>query len=145
MYTSSKEILSHGSFNLRKFTTNIPSLQSLFDSQEASLKDPQDTKPQTNVVEADGTYVEASYPTSLNKHTTEHKVLGVCWNVSLDQLEFSLDAMLEATATVAPTKKVVISLIGQIYSPLGFMSPVAICLKRLMQELCKNKLGWDQL
>ena len=61
------------------------------------------------------------------------------------QLEFSLDAMLEATTTVVLTKKVVISLIGRIYNPLGFLSPITICFKILMQELCKNKLGWDQL
>ena len=31
------------------------------------------------------------------------------------------------------------------YAPLGFLSPVTVCFKILMQELCKNKLGWDQL
>ena len=58
---------------------------------------------------------------------------------------FSLDAVLESTATVEPTKRVVISLIGQIYDPLGFLSPITVRFKILMQELCKNKLGWDQL
>ena len=29
LYTKSREILSHGSFNLRKFATNAPSLQSI--------------------------------------------------------------------------------------------------------------------
>ena len=53
--------------------------------------------------------------------------------------------MLESTATVEPTKRVVISLIGRIYDPLGFLSPVTVHFKILMQELCKNKLGWDQL
>jgi len=77
-----------------------PFLQSLVDSQEASLKNLQGTKPHTDVVEADETYIEATLPTSLNGHPTEHKVLGVRWNVSLDQLVFSLDAVLEATATV---------------------------------------------
>ena len=58
---------------------------------------------------------------------------------------FSLDAMLEATATVEPTKRVVINLIGRIYDPLGFLSPVTVRFKIVMQELCKNKLGCDQL
>ena len=145
LYTKSREILSHGSFNLRKFTTNAPSLQSLVDSQEAFLENPQGTKPHADVVEANETYVEATLPTSLNIHPTEHKVLGVRWNVSLDQLVFSLDAVLESTATVESTKRVVISLIGRIYDPLGFLSPVTVRFKILMQELCKNKLGWDQL
>ena len=44
-----------------------------------------------------------------------------------------------------PTKRNVISLTGRIYDPLGFLSPVTIRFKTLMQELCKVKLGWDQL
>ena len=86
-----------------------------------------------------------SLATSLNKQPIEHKVLGVRWNVPLDQLVFSLDAMFEATAIVEPTKIVVISLIGRIYDPLGFLSPITVRFKILMQELCKNKIGWDQL
>ena len=88
LYTKLREILSHGSFNLRKFTTNAPSLQSLVDSQEASLKNPQGTKPHANVV--------------------------------------------------------VISRIGGIYDPLGFLSPVTVRFKILMQKLCENKLGWER-
>ena len=137
--------LSHGSFNLRKFTPNAPSLQSLVDSQEAFLENPQGTKPHTDVFEANKNYVEATLPTSLNIHPTEHKVLGVHWNVSLDQLVFSLDAVLKSTATVKRTKRVVISLIGRIYDLLG-SCPLSLYASRfLMQELCKYKLGWDQL
>ena len=36
------------------------------------------------------------------------------------------------------------SLVGQIYDPLGFLSPVTVRLKILLQELCKIKIGWDQ-
>ena len=88
MYTISREILSHGSFNLRKFTTNAPSLQSLVDSQEAFLENSQGTTPHADVVETKETYIEATLPTSLNIYPTEHKALGVRWNVSLDQLVF---------------------------------------------------------
>ncbi len=38
LYARSKEILSHGSFNLRKFTTNATALQTLVDVQEATRK-----------------------------------------------------------------------------------------------------------
>ena len=125
--------------------TNAISLQALVDSQEAAQGSPPVTKLEAHVVEADETYVEATLPTSMPKHSAEHEVLGVCWSTTLDQLVFSLDAMLEESAVVGPTKRVVISLIGRIYDPLGFLSPVTICFKILMQELYKNRLGWDQL
>ena len=54
---------------------------------------------------------------------------------------FSLDAMLEVSTAMEPTKS---SLIGQTYDPLGFLSSVTVCFKILIQELCKSKLGWDQ-
>ena len=141
LYSTAKEILSHACFNLRKFTTNAPSLQGRIDAREAVKKSPLDTSP---VVEADETYAEVTLATNKTKHPTEQKVLGIRWNVAEDQLVFSLDIMLEGFTVVEPTKRAVISLIGRIYDPLGFLSPVTVCFKMLMQELCKNKLGWDQ-
>jgi len=140
LYSSSKEILSHGCFNLRKFVTNAASLQALVDSQEDAQRGLQDT---ANVVEADETYVDVILPTGTNQNPAEHKVLGVRWDAELDQLAFALEAI-HQESTGTPTKRVVVSLIGQIYDPLGFLSPVTVSLKVLMQELCKNKLGWDQ-
>ena len=141
VYARSKEILSHACFNLRKFTTNAPSLQTLVDSQEAPQRTLPGAKLKAQVTE---TYVEATLPLGTTKHPTDQKVVGVRWNVSLDQLLFSLDTVLDESTAVKPTKRVVISLIGRIYDPLGFLSPVTVRFKILMQELCKSKQGWDQ-
>lgn len=141
LYTNSKEILSHGHFNLRKFTTNAVSLQALVDSQEDTYKSPQSGKSDVTVIETDETYVDSTLSTGSNKHLTEHKVLGIRWSVPLDQLLFNLDALLEEPVSLEPTKREVISLIGRIYDPLGVLSPVTVCFKILMQELCKSKLG----
>ena len=65
--------------------------------------------------------------------------------MSLDQLVFSVNAMLEVTAAVEATKKVVLNLVGQNYDSLEFLSTVNVCFRILMQELCENKLGWEQL
>ena len=46
--------------------------------------------------------------------------------------------------SLSPTKRNIVSLVGRIYDPLGFLSPVAIRLKSLFQELCELKLGWDE-
>ena len=88
VYTSSREILGQGCFNLRKFVTNATSLQALVDSQEAARVGPPDPKSEANVVEADETYVEATLPASMLKHSAEYKVLGVRWNTALDHLVF---------------------------------------------------------
>ena len=37
LYVESKEVLSHGSFNLRKFLSNSPLLQNQIDAREATL------------------------------------------------------------------------------------------------------------
>jgi len=37
-----------------------------------------------------------------------------------------------------------VSVIGQIYDPLGYLAPVTINFKILMHEVCRIKLGWDQ-
>ena len=36
------------------------------------------------------------------------------------------------------------SLIGQIYDPLGFLSPITVAFKIVMQEVCKLRVAWDQ-
>jgi len=45
---------------------------------------------------------------------------------------------------VEPTKRNIVSLVGRIYDPLGFLSPVVVQFKSLFQELCGSKLGWYQ-
>ena len=147
LYASSKEILGHGSFNLRKFVTNSPTLQNSIDAQEAIPKSKisADTADEPVAVEAsEETYVESTLPLTIHSCPDEQKVLGVHWKVKHDQLVISLDGIVETAAQVDPTKRNVISVIGQIYDPLGFLSPVTIQFKKLMQELCKVKLGWDQ-
>ena len=83
-------------------------------------------------------YTESTLPISTHSCPEKHKVLIVRWNVAQDQLLISLDGIVETTAQVDPTKRNIISLIGQIYDPLGF---VTIQFKKLMQELCK--VNWD--
>ena len=57
---------------------------------------------------------------------------------------FNLNDIVETATRFDPTKRNVVSLNGQIYDPLGYLSPVTIHFKILMLELCKVKLGWDQ-
>ena len=44
-----------------------------------------------------------------------------------------------------PTKRNVISLIGKFFDPVGFISPVVVSYKILMQALRESKIGWDEV
>ena len=43
-----------------------------------------------------------------------------------------------------PTKRSIVGVATRFYDPLGFMSPITIRFKMLFQELCQNKVGWDE-
>ena len=54
------------------------------------------------------------------------KVFGVPWNVAHDQLTFNLKGITNTALHLDPTKRNIVRLIGKIYNPLGFLSPVTI-------------------
>lgn len=140
LYLDSKEILGHGSFNLRKFRSNLLSLQGRLDQSEAPMM----TSPAAAIVPSKESYSEATIPAGPVGQPGEHKVLGVRWEPAEDLLIFDLAHLAERAVRIQPTKRNVVSVIGQIYDPLGFLSPITIAFKILMQEVCKTKLGWDQ-
>ena len=110
LYRSSKEVLSHGQFNLRKFVTNTPSLQSSINVQENELSN-------ASPLGTESARAETIYPCS------QQMVLGVSWDLVDDQLIFSLESFVETASLLIPTKRNIVSLVGQIYDPLGFLSP----------------------
>jgi len=131
-YTFAKEALSQASFNLRKFATSSRTLREA-NSHQARYSHVSDI-----------TYVDATLSPDQPTLPAEHKVLGVRWNVQSDQLIFELSTIAETTTTLVPTKRKVISLIGCFYDPLGFLSPITIRFKVLIQELCKTQVNWDK-
>ena len=74
----------------------------------------------------------------------EHKVLGVSWNPGSDQLIFVITGLAHLAQSLRSTKRGSIGLIGRFYDPLGYLSPVIIRFKLILQELYKNKVDWDE-
>ena len=145
LYKTSKEILSHASFNLRKFATNSSTLQDRINREEPPQKINSSQQINLPHVEAlEESYVEATLPTEITNGPGEQRILGICWRVQLDQLVFEFSGIASAAALLMLTKRNVISIIGRFYDPLGFISPVTIRFKVFMQELCRSKLSWDQ-
>ena len=113
LYSSAKEVLKTGAFNLRKFSSNSSGLQEKITDSQTSEK-------------------------------YERKVLGVSWNTSSDQIQFSLAELAEDAQQLAPTKRNLIRLIGKFYDPLGFLAPIVVSYKIFMQSLFATKIEWDE-
>lgn len=67
------------------------------------------------------------------------KVLGLKWNAKDDYFFFNV-----VTLNKHCTKRNMLSELSRIYDPLGFLAPVSFLAKRLIQELWKQNLDWDQ-
>ena len=141
LYRISKNVLRKGGFNLRKFCSNSALLQMMIDRQENL--EPKSTPHTPELTEADETYASVTLGSSNDQHFGERRVLGVRWDVSSDEFVMSLEDIKSAATDAKPTKRAIVSLVGKIYDPLGFLSPVVICFKIFLQELCKAQLSWD--
>ncbi|XP_046145460.1 uncharacterized protein LOC123988755 [Osmia bicornis bicornis] len=81
---------------------------------------------------------QSSAPISFDDCTT--KLLGIQWMPQTDNFGFS------STITDQPSKcskRLVLSEVARIFDPLGFVSPVIVRAKILLQELWLHKINWD--
>ncbi|CAG7829316.1 unnamed protein product, partial [Allacma fusca] len=69
------------------------------------------------------------------------KTLGLLWNPASDEFSFTNQPPKSAKVT----KRTVLSEIARIFDPLGFLTPVTIRAKILMQRLWTMELGWDNV
>lgn len=68
------------------------------------------------------------------------RVLGVQWCIQSDAFKFKI--MVQDRPL---TRRGILSVISSIYDPLGILSPVVLSAKIILQELCRQQLGWDDL
>lgn len=54
-----------------------------------------------------------------------------------------MSELAQLARNLQPTKRNLISLIGNFYDPLGFLALITIKFKILLQKLCQIKLDWD--
>ena len=140
LFVTSKRILS-GSFNLRKFTTNSPSLQAVINNAEDSQVGGPEETPRNDI---DETYAKSMIKHNQSIDPGGQKILGVYWDVSADQFLFSFEALAALAGKIEPTKRNVVSLVSRFYDPLGLVTPVTICFKMFIQTLCETTATWDQ-
>ncbi|XP_028316746.1 uncharacterized protein LOC114471941 [Gouania willdenowi] len=67
------------------------------------------------------------------------RALGVQWCVEADEFQFRV------TVKEKPlTRRGVLSTVASVYDPLGFVAPFVLIGKQILQELCKEKVSWDE-
>ena len=67
------------------------------------------------------------------------RVLGVQWSVGTDCFGFSI-----VLKDQPLTRRGVLSTVASVYDPLGFLAPVVLRAKRILQEVCQKGIGWDE-
>ena len=70
------------------------------------------------------------------------RALGVHWNVQTDAFIFNIDLKEKATS-VPVTRRTILSIAASLFDPIGFLAPITLIPKLIMQELCRSKLEWD--
>ncbi|XP_072384621.1 uncharacterized protein [Diabrotica undecimpunctata] len=68
------------------------------------------------------------------------KVLGIKWDPATDVFQVATP---ESLTVSLPTKRKILSVIAQCYDPLGFVNPVIVHGKILMQQIWAKNLSWD--
>lgn len=69
------------------------------------------------------------------------KVLGLRWITSTDKLTFRV---VQLAIPERPSKRQVLSTIAKLYDPNGYLAPVIIVAKILMQDLWRLETSWDE-
>ena len=142
IFHKSREILSKGGFNLRKFRTNDKVLLQEIEKMKAGNVPHNEAESEKEVMQDDLSF--AQHTIGPPQKDNNSKVLGVNWNSENDELFFDLSQTLELTQKLKPTKRSLLTLAAKIFDPLGCLSVYTINLKVLFQELCIEKWGWDE-
>ena len=109
--------LSSAKFELRKWTSNEREILDRF--------------PPEHLVDAKLlTFVESS----------SSKTLGIQWNAQLDSFYFSVNPIAHKSSH---TKREVLSTIAKLFDPVGWLGPVVVVAKMIMQKVWLDNINWD--
>ena len=73
------------------------------------------------------------------------KILGLTWNSTNDMLSLSLEKMIRKSEAITKlTKRSTISFASKLFDPLGYVEPITVKAKIMIQDLWKQNLSWDE-
>ena len=67
------------------------------------------------------------------------RALGIRWSVEDDMLGFEIRSLVRPEI-----KRGILSTVCSLFDPLGVAAPVALSARRLVQDLWKANIGWDE-
>lgn len=111
--------LKSGKFNLRKWRSNCPDILQ-------NIQDGDNNDTLLKLVNDD-----------------DATTLGLRWSCQTDLLQFSLNTDPLKHNTLRSSKRTVLSTIGQVFDPLGFVNPCILQGKIILQKLWALRVPWD--
>ena len=133
-YEKSKSCLKEANFELRKWATNSFEMKKFIDSNENNSRSKMD-------ISESETYVENLFGSS----SVYRKVLGLNWDTGADDFIFDFENICRTAEKLDVTKRNVLRIAAMFFDPLGLISPITLQPKLIFQELCRNKLEWDEV
>lgn len=73
-----------------------------------------------------------------NERLPIERTLGMKWDMYSDNFIFDVQPKIKPA-----TRRGILSVTSSIYDPLGFVSPVVLPAKKMIQDLCRQQLDWD--
>ena len=67
------------------------------------------------------------------------KILGIAWNLETDEISIGTH---QPTTNII-TKRTLLNELSKTFDPLGIVGPMMMKARLLLQELCRNEVGWD--
>ena len=114
-----QELCSRGGFNLTKFISN----------KQEVIKSIPDDKRKPNI--RNELVTLGNLP--------EERALGVKWDTQNDTLGFYIKL-----ADKPLTRRGLLSTLSSVYDPLGLGAPFLLKGRQIIQQLCRNRLNWDE-
>ena len=109
-----------GGFNLHKWNSNVPSLDSKSAEEKQEL-----------------TYTKQI----LSQDSNEIKILGLCWNKE----KYSISVVKPISNEKRPTKRNILSELASFYDPIALILPNHLIGKISSCEVCELKIPWDEV
>jgi hypothetical protein len=122
------ELMRWGCLELRKWSSN---------SKQLAIRLPEDLRGTKHTNTDENVYISSQFESS------SVKTLGIHWNTTSHNFHFKIH--LPASEDSCYTKRIILSGMSRLFDPLGWLAPVIVVAKILIQSLWKLYVGWDEV